>query len=66
MGTTLGESVVSFGRYLTPKLYVSYGRSLVTGANLGRIRYDLSRHWQIETETGTESGGDLYFKINLK
>jgi len=65
-GSTLSESVVSVGRYLTPELYISYGRSLLTSANLVRLRYDLSKHWEVETQTGTESGGDLFFKINFK
>jgi translocation and assembly module TamB len=65
-GATLSQSVVSVGRYLTPKLYISYGRSLLTSANLVRLRYDLSRHWEVESQTGTESGGDVYFKINFK
>jgi translocation and assembly module TamB len=66
VGTTLSQSMVSIGRYLTPSLYVSYGRSLLTGANLVRLRYELSRHWEVETQTGTESGGDVFFKINFK
>lgn len=65
-GSTLSESVVSVGRYLTPELYISYGRSLLTSANLVRLRYDLSKHWEVETQTGTESGGDLFFKINFR
>ncbi len=65
-GATLSQSVVSVGRYLTPELYISYGRSLLTSANLIRLRYDLSRHWEVETQTGTESGGDIFFKIYFK
>jgi translocation and assembly module TamB len=65
-GSTLSQSVVSVGRYLTPQLYISYGRSILTGANLIRMRYDLSRRWELESQTGTESGGDVFFKINFK
>jgi translocation and assembly module TamB len=65
-GSTLSQSMLSIGRYLTPSLYVSYGRSLLTGANLVHLRYELSKHWEVETQTGTETGGDLYFKINFK
>ena len=59
------QSLVTVGKYLTPELYISYGRGLFTGSNLFRLRYDLFRHWQIETETGSESGGDLYYKIEF-
>jgi translocation and assembly module TamB len=66
VGGTLPQSMVSVGRYLTPNLYVSYGRSLLTGNNLFRVRYSLSKHWEVETQTGNESGGDIFYKINFK
>jgi len=60
-----GESLLTVGKYLTPKLYLSYGRSLVTGGNLFQLRYDISRHWQVETQSGSESGVDLYYKLEF-
>ncbi len=62
----ISETLVSVGKYLTPQLYLSYGRSLFTGSNIFSLRYDISRRWQIETVTGTESGVDLYYKIFFK
>jgi translocation and assembly module TamB len=62
----LAETMLTVGKYLTPKLYFSYGRSLFTGANLFRLRYDLFRQWQIETQTGSESGVDLYYRIDFQ
>ena len=59
------ESLLTVGKYLTPKLYLSYGRSLVTGGNLFMLRYDISRHWQLETQSGSESGADLYYKLEF-
>lgn len=63
--TTTSEAIVTVGKYLTPQLYFSYGRSLFTGSNLFRLRYDLFKQWQIETQTGSESGVDLYYKIEF-
>jgi len=60
-----GESLFTVGKYLTPKIYLSYGRSLVTGENLFRLRYDIHRRWQIETQSGSESGADLYYKMEF-
>jgi len=54
------------GKYLTPQLYISYGKSLFTGSNLVRLRYDIFKQWQIETQTGSESGADLYYKLEFK
>ena len=55
-GNNVSETFVAVGKYLTPQLYLSYGRSLFTENNLFSLRYDISKRWQIETVTGTESG----------
>jgi translocation and assembly module TamB len=61
----VGQSLLTVGKYLTPKLYLSYGRSLVTGGNLFMLRYDILRHWQLETQSGSESGADIYYKVEF-
>ncbi|MDD2310514.1 MAG: translocation/assembly module TamB domain-containing protein [Desulfuromonadaceae bacterium] len=61
------ETVLTVGKYLTPQIYISYGKSLFTGSNLFRLRYDIFKKWQIETQTGSgESGVDLYYKLEFK
>jgi translocation and assembly module TamB len=60
------ETMLTVGKYLTPKLYISYGKSLFTGSNLFLIRYDIFKKWQIETQTGSESGADLFYKLEFK
>jgi translocation and assembly module TamB len=65
-GSTLSQSMVSIGRYLTPELYIGYGRSLVNSSSVLRMRYSLSRHWEVESQTGSASGGDLFFKIDFR
>ena len=61
------ETMLTVGKYLTPKLYFSYGKSLFTGSNLFRLRYDISKKWQAESQTGGgESGVDLYYKLEFK
>jgi translocation and assembly module TamB len=62
----LTETMLTVGKYLTPKIYISYGRSLFTSSNVFRLRYDIFKQWQIETQTGTESGVDLYYKLEFK
>ncbi len=71
IGTTqqpgITKTVLTIGKFLTPELYISYGRSLFTGGNLFQVRYDISKKWQIETQTGSnESGADLYYKMEFK
>lgn len=60
------ETVVTVGKYLTPQLYISYGKSLFTGSSLFRLRYDIFKQWQLETQTGSESGVDLFYKLEFK
>ncbi len=61
------ESAVTIGKYLNPKLYVAYGRSIFTGANEFIARYDFRKRWQIESRVGEdESGVDLYYKIEFR
>jgi translocation and assembly module TamB len=62
----VADTLVAVGKYLTPQLYLSYGRSLLTGNNIFSLRYDITKKWQLETVTGTESGVDLYYKIDFK
>lgn len=63
----LTETVLTVGKYLTPELYISYGKSLFTGNSLFRLRYDLFKQWQIETQTGGgASGVDLFYKLEFK
>lgn len=61
------QTMLTVGKFLTPQLYISYGRSLFTDSNLFRLRYDIFQKWQIETQTGSnESGADLYYKMEFK
>jgi translocation and assembly module TamB len=61
------ETMLTVGKYLTPKLYFSYGKSLFTESNLFRLRYDIFKKWQVESQTGGgESGVDLYYKLEFK
>lgn len=64
-GEGVSDSILTVGKYLTPQLYISFGRSLFTGGNQFRLRYDLFKQWQIETQTGSENSVDLYYRIDL-
>lgn len=59
------ETILVVGKYLTPQLYISYGRSLFSGGNLFFLRYDISKNWQVESQMGQESGVDLYYKLEF-
>ncbi|HYA37434.1 MAG TPA: translocation/assembly module TamB domain-containing protein [Candidatus Methylomirabilis sp.] len=58
-----GGTSLMLGSYLSPRLYVSYGIGLFETGNSLRLRYDLTEHWQVQTDTGTNTGADILYKI---
>ncbi|MBN6149235.1 translocation/assembly module TamB [Xanthomonas sp. AmX2] len=60
---TLGGSVVGFGKYLSPKLYVSYGVSLIGSGSVITLKYLLGRGFDAEVESSSvESRGSLNWR----
>jgi len=54
---------LAFGRFLTPKLYVSYGIGLFDPINTLRLRYVLSNHFTLLAEAGQVQSADALFKL---
>ena len=52
---------LTLGKYLTPRLYVSYGVSLFQPGYTVRMLYTLGHGFKLSTESGTASGGDLIY-----
>jgi translocation and assembly module TamB len=53
---------IVLGKYLTPKLYISYSRGLIDPTNIFKISYILGKHWSIQTEgNNVDRGVDLFF-----
>jgi translocation and assembly module TamB len=65
LGAEAGESSdqarFTVGKYLSPKLYVSYGVGLFANGNVLRLLYDLGKGFKLRTESGQEAGGDLLY-----
>ena len=57
------RSALVLGKFLSPRLYVSYGISLVDEINTLKLRYTIGDRWIISTETGRESAIDLEYSI---
>ncbi len=51
------------GRYLSPRLYVSYGIGVFTGAPSFRVQYQVDQHWTLKTTASNESSVDLIYTI---
>ncbi|MES1941632.1 hypothetical protein T5B8_15410 [Salinisphaera sp. T5B8] len=69
IGAGAGESsdnaAFTVGKYLSPKLYVSYGIGLFNPVSTLSLRYTLSSRWRLETESSSvATGGDLIYSID--
>lgn len=62
----VASSVITTGKYLSPDLYISLGYSLFNNSNEMKVRYNLSPDWEVESNIGTESGVDLFYKIDIQ
>lgn len=51
------------GRYLSPRLYISYGVGLIENVNVFSVRYQISNSWQLKAESGETQGADLLYTI---
>ena len=62
-GEQSSQAALVLGKYLNPRLYVSYGIGLFEPVYSLRLRYEISEKWTLQTESGAESGGDLVYTI---
>ena len=59
----LGGSVIGVGKYITPKLYIGYGVSLIGSGSVLTLKYLLRRGFDIEVESSTvENRGSVNWR----
>jgi translocation and assembly module TamB len=64
-GGELTDRVVAVGKRLSERLYVSYEQGLgAVATNLLKLDYALGRRWTLRAETGSSSGGGLYYRYS--
>jgi len=61
--TLSNETSLVLGKYLSPRMYVSYGVSLTESINTFKMRYTINDRWTIKTEAGKDIGADLVYTI---
>ncbi|MEX2353307.1 MAG: translocation/assembly module TamB domain-containing protein, partial [Gammaproteobacteria bacterium] len=52
------------GKYLTPKLYISYVMGLFDNFSTAKIRYDINNTWSLEARSGEDVSVDIYYQID--
>lgn len=59
---TLGVNTLSIGKFISPRLYISYGVSLLGAGQVVALKYLLGKGFELEVESGQESRGSLNWK----
>ena len=62
---TLSGAMVTLGRYITPDLYLSVGQSIIGQGTVARLRYSLTRNIELQTESGTQNGANIFYRIDF-
>lgn len=62
-GETADLARFTVGKYLSPKLFVSYGIGLFQPGHFFRLQYDVTKRVKLVGESGVQQGGDLLYTI---
>jgi translocation and assembly module TamB len=60
-----GENAsLTVGKYITPKIYISYVVGLMESFSTAKIRYNLSKKWSLEAKSSAETMGmDVFYSL---
>jgi translocation and assembly module TamB len=61
--TRQDQTSLVLGKFLSPRLYVSYGVSLTESINTLKLQYTLGDRWTIRTEAGENRSADVVYTI---
>lgn len=61
--TTEEDTSVVLGKFLSPKLFVSYGISIAEAINTIKLRYSLNPRWSLKAEAGLEQSADIEYRV---
>lgn len=65
-GSDPSEAALVVGKYLSPKLFVSYGLGLFTPESVLEMQYEISRSWRFVTQSsGDATGGDVLYTVEF-
>ncbi|HET19578.1 MAG TPA: translocation/assembly module TamB, partial [Chromatiales bacterium] len=57
------ELSLVLGRYLTPRLYLRYVQGLEEGLQTFALRYELTRHFNVQVQSGVKAGVDVFYSF---
>jgi len=62
-GSADDARALAVGTYISPKLYMEYESNLGDAADKVKLRYELSNRIELQTETGSGQGADIFYKF---
>lgn len=70
-GETQEQARLTVGKYLSPKIFVSYGIGLFQPGQVFKLLYDLGKGFKLSTESGSGdqsnfAGGDLLYQVETR
>ncbi|MBL8268344.1 MAG: translocation/assembly module TamB domain-containing protein [Steroidobacter sp.] len=57
------NTALVLGKFLSPRLFISYGISLTESINTLKLRYTISDKWVFKTEAGENQSADFEYTI---
>ena len=61
--TRLNNRGLFLGRAISPRLYMSYEIGLFEPSNTLQLKYSLTQHWQLKTESGRYNMADILYTV---
>lgn len=58
------DASLVIGKFLSPRLYVSYGISLSAAINTFKLRYTVGDRWMVSAEAGEQASADIEYTID--
>ncbi|MBE0622790.1 MAG: translocation/assembly module TamB domain-containing protein [Burkholderiales bacterium] len=65
-GSGLESTVLTLGKRLSSRAYLSFEQGLATATNLVKISYTLTPRLSVRTQTGTENAVDAFYTFSFK
>ena len=63
-GDSGGQSALTLGKYISPRLFISYAIGVFEPVNIFRAEFSINNNWKVVTETdGVNNRGDIFFEI---
>ena len=59
----LNDTSLVLGKFLSPKIFVSYGISLTESINTLKLRYTITDKWRLKGESGQNQSADIEYRI---